>query len=141
MTARDDGGGNGAGDGAGCQTVRHVNQQSIPNQPYDDRCACRIAVVEFWTSPPPQRMTGKQNSPRLSGTGNLRLESPENRGGLELCRKTRFKGRRKTDDSKPRCLNLAAAGTEPTTTGIDLVLTPPPFVTLQGPAGFYEAIW
>ncbi|KAI8503641.1 hypothetical protein Bbelb_186120 [Branchiostoma belcheri] len=33
MTARDDGGGNGAGDGAGCQTVRHVNQQSIPNQP------------------------------------------------------------------------------------------------------------
>ncbi|KAI8510578.1 hypothetical protein Bbelb_114940 [Branchiostoma belcheri] len=34
MTARDDGGGNGAGDGAGCQTVRHVNQQSIPNQPY-----------------------------------------------------------------------------------------------------------
>ncbi|KAI8504065.1 Voltage-dependent calcium channel subunit alpha-2/delta-1, partial [Branchiostoma belcheri] len=33
MTARDDSGGNGAGDGAGCQTVRHVNQQSIPNQP------------------------------------------------------------------------------------------------------------
>ncbi|KAI8483814.1 apoptotic process [Branchiostoma belcheri] len=52
MTARDDGGGNGAGDGAGCQTVRHVNQQSIPNQPeYPDQLTvrCRDAGHDDFT--------------------------------------------------------------------------------------------